>query len=169
MQIAMGWGSFLKTVLYNIDIFAGPVVTLLYPLYSSIRAIESPSRLDDQQWLTYWVLYSFITLFELSFSRLLEWLPFWPYVKLIATCWLVLPVFNGAAYVYENFVRQMLLNPNARFSPGQRIMNAMSPSTKNSVERFVHQYGPDALDRAMKRAEQEAKINRNGGYDEDEY
>jgi len=151
LRIAMGWGSFLKAVLYNLDIFAGPVVTLLYPLYSSIRAIESPSRLDDQQWLTYWVLYSFITLFELSFSRLLEWLPFWPYLKLIATCWLVLPVFNGAAYVYENFVRQMLLNPNARFSPGQRIMNAMSPSTKNSVERFVHQYGPDALDRAMKR------------------
>jgi len=151
----MGWGSFLKAVLYNIDIFAGPVVTLLYPLYCSIRAIESPSGLDDQQWLTYWVLYSFMTLFELSFSRVVEWLPFWPYVKLIATCWLVQPVFKGAAYVYENFVRQMLLNPNARAT--------------NSVERFVHQYGPDALDRAMKKAEREAKINRNGRYDDDEY
>lgn len=173
LQIAMGWGNFLKAVLSNIDIFAGPVVTLLYPLYSSIRAIESPSRLDDQQWLTYWVLYSFITLFELTFSRMLQWLPFWPYVKLIATCWLVLPVFNGAAYVYENFVRTYLLNSSvmnssARSSPGQRILNAISPSTKNSVERFVNQYGPDALDRAIKRAEKEAKVNRNAGYD-DEY
>jgi len=63
----------------------------------------------------------------------------------------VLPVFNGVAYVYENFVRQMLLNPNARLGPGQRILKAISPSTKNFVEHFVKQYGPDALDRAMKR------------------
>jgi receptor expression-enhancing protein 5/6 len=41
--------------------------------YSSMRAIESPSTLDDQQWLTYWVLYSFITLFELSFWKVLAW------------------------------------------------------------------------------------------------
>ena len=31
------------------------------------------SAVDDQQWLTYWVLYSFITLFELTFAPVLEW------------------------------------------------------------------------------------------------
>lgn len=41
--------------------------------YASVRAIESPSTLDDQQWLTYWVLYSFITLFELSCWKILAW------------------------------------------------------------------------------------------------
>ncbi|KAL9275970.1 HVA22-like protein [Drosera capensis] len=39
-----------------------------------MRAIESPSTLDDQQWLTYWVLYSFITLFKLSFWSILQML-----------------------------------------------------------------------------------------------
>lgn len=38
-----------------------------------MRAIESPSTLDDQQWLTYWVLYSLITLFELSCWKVLQW------------------------------------------------------------------------------------------------
>jgi receptor expression-enhancing protein 5/6 len=38
-----------------------------------MRAIESPSSLDDQQWLTYWVLYSLITLFELSSWKVLQW------------------------------------------------------------------------------------------------
>lgn len=38
-----------------------------------MRAIESPSTLDDQQWLTYWVLYSFITLFELFCWKVLAW------------------------------------------------------------------------------------------------
>lgn len=41
--------------------------------YASIRAIESPSTLDDQQWLTYWVLYSFVSLFELSCWKVLVW------------------------------------------------------------------------------------------------
>ena len=41
--------------------------------YASIRAIESKSPIDDQQWLTYWVLYSLITLFELTFAKVIEW------------------------------------------------------------------------------------------------
>lgn len=41
--------------------------------YASIRAIETKSPIDDQQWLTYWVLYSLITLFELTFAKLIEW------------------------------------------------------------------------------------------------
>ncbi|KAL8042245.1 hypothetical protein ABFX02_09G037900 [Erythranthe guttata] len=31
-------------------------------------------------------------------------LPFWSYVKLIFTGWLVTPCFSGAAYVYEHYV-----------------------------------------------------------------
>jgi receptor expression-enhancing protein 5/6 len=38
---------------------------LLYPLYASIKAIESPFKEDDQLWLTYWLLYSFVSLLEL--------------------------------------------------------------------------------------------------------
>ncbi|KAG6515598.1 hypothetical protein ZIOFF_026027 [Zingiber officinale] len=73
--------------------------------YASMRAIESPSPVDDQQWLTYWVLYSLITLSELSFWRVLQWFPLWPYMKLVFDFWLVLPAFNGAAYIYEKYVR----------------------------------------------------------------
>uniref|UniRef100_A0A0C9RQF9 HVA22-like protein n=1 Tax=Wollemia nobilis TaxID=56998 RepID=A0A0C9RQF9_9CONI len=167
----MGWGNFLKAVATNIDIFAGPVVTLLYPLYCSIRAIETPSRLDDQQWLTYWVLYSFITLFELTFAKILEWLPFWPYLKLIATCWLVLPLFNGAAYVYENYVRKMIINPkfDSRFNPIQRKVN-INPSTRGVVERYIEENGQDAFDKLIRKAEKESKTSRfsRSDYDYDE-
>jgi hypothetical protein len=48
-------------------------VFVLYSRYASVRAIESKSPVDDQQWLTYWVLYSLITLFELTFAKILEW------------------------------------------------------------------------------------------------
>ncbi|KAE8816719.1 HVA22-like protein [Hordeum vulgare] len=69
----MGSGSFLKVLVSNLDVLAGPIVSLAYPLYASVRAIETKSPIDDQQWLTYWVLYSFITLFELTFAAVIEW------------------------------------------------------------------------------------------------
>ncbi|XP_061373763.1 HVA22-like protein e [Gastrolobium bilobum] len=85
---------------------AGPVATLLYPLYASVVAIESTSKLDDEQWLAYWIIYSFLTLMEMVLQPLLEWMPIWYDVKLLLVAWLVLPQFKGAAFLYERFVRQ---------------------------------------------------------------
>jgi len=42
--------------------------------YASVKAIETRSLPEDEQWLTYWVLYALISLFELTFSKPLEWL-----------------------------------------------------------------------------------------------
>ncbi|KAK4256922.1 hypothetical protein QN277_006583 [Acacia crassicarpa] len=98
----MGKFWILITQLHSL---AGPVVTLLYPLYASVIAIESTSKLDDEQWLAYWILYSFLTLAEMVLQPLLEWMPFWYDVKLVLVAWLVLPQFKGAAFLYERFVR----------------------------------------------------------------
>ncbi|XP_057464645.1 HVA22-like protein e [Actinidia eriantha] len=85
---------------------AGPVTMLLYPLYASIMAIESTSRVDDEQWLAYWILYSFLTLVEMLLQPILEWIPIWYDIKLAFVAWLVLPQFRGAAFMYETFVRE---------------------------------------------------------------
>ncbi|KAI4385068.1 hypothetical protein MLD38_003132 [Melastoma candidum] len=147
----------------HLDTLIGPGVMLLFPLYASMRAIESPTTLDDQQWLTYWVLYSFITLFELSCWRILVWLPFWPYVKLVMCMWLVLPMFNGAAYIYENFVRRYVkfdryLPRNSTYGENQKkALMMMSLDARKSVERYIERYGPESFDRVIKAAEKEAK------------
>ncbi|CAH2043833.1 unnamed protein product [Thlaspi arvense] len=106
-------GSLVKVLFKNFDVIAGPVVSLVYPLYASVRAIESRTHGDDKQWLTYWALYSLLKLFELTFYRIIDWIPLWPYAKLALTCWLVLPGMSGAAYVYENYVRSFLLSPRS--------------------------------------------------------
>lgn len=41
--------------------------------YASVMAIESPSKVDDEQWLAYWILYSFLTLTEIVLQPVLEW------------------------------------------------------------------------------------------------
>lgn len=41
--------------------------------YASVIAIESPSKVDDEQWLAYWIIYSFLTLVEMLLQPVLEW------------------------------------------------------------------------------------------------
>ncbi|XP_010547812.1 PREDICTED: HVA22-like protein b [Tarenaya hassleriana] len=136
--MSSGAGNFLKVVFKNFDVLAGPVVGLVYPLYASVRAIESKSPGDDKQWLTYWVLYSLITLFELTFYKVIEWIPIWPYAKLILTCWLVIPCFSGAAYVYEHFVRPLFVNSqavNVWYVPGKKDDDFPLPAGKSDINQ----------------------------------
>lgn len=149
----MTFGDFIKLVVTNFDVLAGPVISLLYPLYASILAIESKSPVDDQQWLTYWVLYSMITLVELTFAKVIEWLPFWSYAKFFATCWLVLPYFSGAAYVYEHFVRPMFVSSqtvNVWYVPwGKKDGLQKKEDILTAAEKYIQENGPEAFENLL--------------------
>ncbi|KAF4361581.1 hypothetical protein F8388_007597 [Cannabis sativa] len=99
----MGKIIFLVSQLHKL---AGPCLTLLYPLYASVLAMESTTKKDDEQWLSYWILYSFITLVEMVMQPALELFPVWYDVKLVLMAWLVLPKFKGAKFLYKRFVRE---------------------------------------------------------------
>lgn len=43
----------------------------------SIKAIESPNKDDDTQWLTYWVVYGFFGVGEFFSDIFLSWFPFY--------------------------------------------------------------------------------------------
>ncbi|XP_020581570.1 HVA22-like protein e isoform X2 [Phalaenopsis equestris] len=98
----------LWTILTQLYAIAGPCVMLLYPLYASVEAIESPSKVDDEQWLAYWIIYSFLTLFEMVAEPLLAWIPIWYPIKFMFVTWLVLPQLRGSAFIYNKVVREQL-------------------------------------------------------------
>ncbi|PUZ51836.1 hypothetical protein GQ55_6G222400 [Panicum hallii var. hallii] len=82
--------------------------------YASVCAMESPTKVDDEQWLSYWIIYSFITLLEMVAEPVLYWIPIWYPVKLLFVAWLVLPQFKGASFIYEKLVRDQLRKYRAR-------------------------------------------------------
>lgn len=161
----MGSGSLLKVLAKNFDVLSGPLVALAYPLYASVKAIETKSLVDDQQWLTYWVLYSLITLFELTFASIIEWLPFWSSMKLIFISWLVLPYFNGAAYVYQNYVRPVFVKNqmvNIWYVPQKKGLFGKSDDFLTALNKYIEENGPEALkkltDKAGKSSKQSGKL-----------
>lgn len=59
------------------------LIGFLYPAYASIKAVESSGKDDDTKWLTYWVVFSFITLIEFPAEIILQWIPFYSLIKVI--------------------------------------------------------------------------------------
>ncbi|XP_022949577.1 HVA22-like protein a [Cucurbita moschata] len=155
-----GAPNFFKVVLKNFDVLAGPVLGLVYPLYASIRAIETKSQVDDQQWLTYWVLHSMLTLFELTFAKALQWIPLWPYAKLVVVCWL--SCFNGAAYVYEQYLRPLMVNQqnvNVWYVPKGKDPLNKREDIITAAEKYIQEHGTGELQYMLDNTE----LNRRNG------
>ncbi|KAK7386966.1 hypothetical protein VNO78_27380 [Psophocarpus tetragonolobus] len=166
--------NFLQVVFSNFDVLALPLVTLVYPLYASIKAIETKSATDDQQWLTYWILYSILTIFELTFAKVLELLPIWPFAKLIFSCWLVLPHFNGAAVVYRNYIRPFYMNPQIQipipqgsqiwYFPQKKSLFSETDDVLSAAERYMEEHGTEAFERLISKNDRQARARRSGNY-----
>ena len=58
-------------ICYNIIIMA------LYLCHASCKAIDSPEKDDDTQWLTYWVVYAVFGIMEYFTDLILSWIPFY--------------------------------------------------------------------------------------------
>ncbi|KAJ9159216.1 hypothetical protein P3X46_024737 [Hevea brasiliensis] len=101
-------GLFVKFAVDCFATLAWPLIALGYPLCTSIQAIETNSNSDTQKLITYWVCFSVILLFEHAFLKLLLWLPWWSYIKLVIVGCLVTPHFDGSFYVYKHIVHPCL-------------------------------------------------------------
>merc|ERR1711934_1348781 len=108
-HIALGVVAFLFLfVLFGIwDKWIVNILGFVFPAYASIKAIESVSKDDDTQWLTYWVVFGLFTVLEF-FSPTILWAFSWYYVvKFFFILWLMSPVHNGANIFYQTILRRI--------------------------------------------------------------
>ena len=77
-----------------------------YPAFASFKAIESPEKEDDTQWLTYWVVFSLFSLMETFSDQLSDYFPMYYAMKLAFLFWL--SGWRGAEFIYNNGLRQIL-------------------------------------------------------------
>ncbi|KAK4402966.1 HVA22-like protein a [Sesamum angolense] len=89
--------------------------------------------------------------------------PIWSYAKLIAVCWLVLPYFNGAAYVYENWIRPFYRNPQVKlwYVPRKKDIFSKPDDVLTAAEKYIEENGPEAFERLIARADREARTRRS--------
>jgi len=88
--------------------FAVDFVGFAFPAYASLKALESDSKDDDTQWLTYWVVYAFFDVLETFVDLFEEWIPYYFFLKFFFLIWLFAPMTMGADVIYKNIVRPFL-------------------------------------------------------------
>ena len=56
----------------------------VYPAYMSFKSMDANNHKDNTQWLTYWVVFSFISITESVFSFIVAFIPMYYWFKIAA-------------------------------------------------------------------------------------
>ena len=81
------------------------VMGISYPAYMSYRAIEKHLDKQYKQWLSYWMIFGFIKVWDDNTDILHQWIPFYYLLKLVFVIWLFYPRFHGAEKIYERAIK----------------------------------------------------------------
>jgi len=90
------------------------IIAYGYPAYFTFKAIRTVEKDDDTQWLMYWVIISIFTLFESAADVVLDWLPFYLFVKILFLIWLQAPATCGARIIYTKLLEPQLIAHEAQ-------------------------------------------------------
>ena len=104
------------------------IIATAYPLYISYKTLQNhindnsndneeneeneneDENINDMiQWLSYWVVYSFFINIESIFKRILIYIPFYFFIKVIFLLFCFLPQYQLSGWIYNNFIRVLFI------------------------------------------------------------
>jgi len=98
-------GLYFFLIFFNIaGEFLVNIAGFIIPGYYSLSALFTANKVDDTQWLTYWVTFAFLTVFE-SAVNAVYWFPFYYTFKFVLILWMSLPQTSGAQIVFRSFLQ----------------------------------------------------------------
>ena len=106
-QQVMTYGLGLSVFLVMMGVgqtYITQIIGVAYPCFKSFVALESEGTEDDKQWLTYWVCFGLFTIVDQFAGIILQFVPFYYFLKMGALVFLFHPSTNGATWVYDNHI-----------------------------------------------------------------
>uniref|UniRef100_A0A8C0QMS2 Receptor expression-enhancing protein 5 n=1 Tax=Canis lupus familiaris TaxID=9615 RepID=A0A8C0QMS2_CANLF len=100
-----------------------------------IKAIESPNKEDDTQWLTYWVVYGVFSIAEFFSDLFLSWVPFYYMLKCGFLLWCMAPSpSNGAELLYRRVIQPVFLKHESQVDT---MVNDFKDKAKETVDTIT--------------------------------
>jgi len=121
------------------------LVGFLYPAYRSFKALESKGNDDDKQWLTYWVVFSTLNVFDKPVNFIFSWVPFFSLIKIAFYIYLFHPETKGALMLYNKVLRGFLLKHQRKIDEGIE-------EVERKAEKAAKDVGGKVIEEAVKRS-----------------
>lgn len=80
---------------------------IMYPAFMSFKSLDSGDAAGTGYWLTYWIVWSCMTVLEV-FEAVALYIPFYYELKLALVIWLIHPQSKGAEVCFKQFVQPLL-------------------------------------------------------------
>nr|XP_005991953.1 PREDICTED: receptor expression-enhancing protein 4-like isoform X2 [Latimeria chalumnae]XP_014341530.1 PREDICTED: receptor expression-enhancing protein 4-like isoform X2 [Latimeria chalumnae] len=81
---------------------------MLYPAYSSYKAIKTKDVREYVRWMMYWIVFAIFMTAETFADIFISWFPFYYELKMAFVIWLLSPYTKGASLLYRKFVHPAL-------------------------------------------------------------
>lgn len=117
-----------------IDILRNDILSFVLPF--RIKAIESPNKEDDTQWLTYWVVYGVFSIAEFFSDIFLSWFPFYYMLKCGFLLWCMAPSpSNGAELLYKRIIRPFFLKHESQMDSVVKDLKDKAKETADAITK----------------------------------
>jgi receptor expression-enhancing protein 5/6 len=119
------------------------IVGIVYPVYWSLKALESEGKGDDTQWLTYWIVFALFSIIDQFSGFVLRFVPFYFFFKMAFLIWCFMPNTRGATVVYNTVLRKLFktyekdldrLNEKVTIQFGQTVERVVETTKATIVE-----------------------------------
>ncbi|XP_053573932.1 receptor expression-enhancing protein 4 [Bombina bombina] len=84
------------------------VFGLLYPAYSSYKAVKTKNVREYVRWMMYWIVFALFMTIETFTDIFVSWFPFYYEIKMAFVIWLLSPYTRGASLLYRKCVHPIL-------------------------------------------------------------
>jgi len=84
-------------------------VGMLYPAYSSFKAVHTKNVKDYVKWMMYWIVFAVFLFVEAITDLCCSWLPFYNELKMVFVLWMIAPVTRGSTVLYRKLVHPQLV------------------------------------------------------------
>ncbi|KAI5289982.1 hypothetical protein KEM54_002746 [Ascosphaera aggregata] len=136
------------------------VLTILFPIYASYKALRTYNPNIIVPWLMYWVVIAIFTLVESWTYWIISWTPFYSWIRLGFLSYLVLPQTQGAKVIYQVYLDPWLYQHESQIEEaivkGHEYARKMGAQYMEQAIDFVRQkLGFPPIDRVQQQQQQQ--------------
>ncbi len=108
--------------------FFSNFIGVFYPVFGSIKSLETDTLQDDKMWLTYWVVFSLYFTVEMVIGFLLKRIPLYFFFKAGVFVYLYLPHTRGAELIYTKLIKSTFIKCERNVD---KLLTDLQHDTKN--------------------------------------